>query len=1459
VEGLEDRTVLSASLALSGPQTLMVNANVAVTTSPTTTESEMQVAINPTNPLNLVGFTHDVYSHPHYDMSLFFSMDGGLTWTRRALTYTSGGGNINDGQGQQIRFDPNVAFDANGNLFVAYLAAPPDTSGDVNDNASHTLVVGRSGDGGNSFTIFYTVDQWLGADMPHLATGLAGPGTTTQAVYVTYARDWGDDSIISVSGLRYGVDSKFTSPVNVGFVSGVWESSPAVGTNGELYVAWTNYEHTNNAHSTIHVDRKLNGLWGSGNFLGNVLVRVTNMPNNANRNYPTLQPPAADRRGFGPFPSLVVDRSNGPFRGRVYLAFTDLVSGNNSDIFLTYSTNQGATWAPLGSTGNVENAASTDLFATATVDPDTGELGVAYYSSLVSPQDNSQINLWVASSTDGGATFAKTQVTTARSREASAAFASEFLEWIGLDARDGTLQAFWADNRNTIPGCPPNTFDSNIHAYTASISTHNAGNQLKVTGDGIFTLRTDPANSAFADVLHNGVLEWAGLWASLGSVSITTGSGSDTVNIENSVFGVPVSVHLGQGGGTINLCPSSQRLDNIQSNLTLENDGGQAATLNVYDNNETKNDTYTLASGLVWASVTRTNAAIITYGLGPFTAVNINGGSGDSTYLVNGTAPNCSTTLNTGTGKEMVNVSATGSGSTLAIQPNTKPFGGAKSQVTIGDIRTGLAYIKGQVSVFNGPNGDQLTIDDSADGGNHPNVSIGAGRITGLAAALNFTASSISTLTVKGGSGTSTYTISGTPTHDGMTLDTGAGAATVNVQAASVPLTVDATAVPGGNGQDVVTIGNAGSLAGITAAVTIHNGPARDQLTIDDSADGTKHANVAISATGITGLAPQPLNFTAFSISTLTVKGGSNSNTYTISGTPAATSVSLNTGTGFDTVNIQAVSASLTVTTASRIPPLGKLVGTNVISLGNASGLAGIQAPVTLGTATRLETITPTIALTVDDRGNKTTPMRYTLSNTSLSWQAQGSQPPPPLRSISYHGLKSLVLNSGQGKNTFTVTSPAPTFPVTYHGGQGSNTLIGPNSANTWTITGSNAGTLGHLTFTAVQNLTGGSDTDTFQFQPGGGLTGSIDGGPGHGSNTLDFSALPNFSVWVSLQTLTGNINYQWSFGFAHIQSLVGSPNSTKNYDQLHGPDGTTTWTINGPNAGQVGGVSFSGFGTVVGGNGLNVYKFLAGGAVLSLVGSTGPVNYANWLDYSALSTTPVTVNLTPRADGTATAMNVVNGISGIINVRGGNAGNTLTGNTLFNNWGNILIGGSGADVLTGGKGVSLLIGSKGADKIQGASGGDLLIGGSTDFDSNNAALMAILAEWQSNAPYVVRMSHLTMGGGLNGMNKLVADVTVHDDGTADSLTGGAALTPGALDWFFKGPQDTLSNYEAGELITPVGGIAPTRSPALLSFLEPTNATQCRPVLAPLWDASIGVLTLLGLARSGAPAEGSQS
>ena len=113
-----------------------------------------------------------------------------------------------------------------------------------------------------------------------------------------------------------------------------------------------------------------------------------------------------------------------------------------------------------------------------------------------------------------------------------------------------------------------------------------------------------------------------------------------------------------------------------------------------------------------------------------------------------------------------------------------------------------------------------------------------------------------------------------------------------------------------------------------------------------------------------------------------------------------------------------------------------------------------------------------------------------------------------------------------------------------------------------------------------------------------------------------------------------------------------------------------------------------------------------------------------------------------------------------------------------------------------GGQGRDILIGGAGQATLQAGAGGDILIGGTTDYDNNAAALAAVLAEWSSSDTYDNRRAHLTSGGGLNGSYQLNTG-TVHDNGLADKLYGGAGM-----DWFFAGMADVIVNKTNGEAVT---------------------------------------------------------
>jgi hypothetical protein len=148
----------------------------------------------------------------------------------------------------------------------------------------------------------------------------------------------------------------------------------------------------------------------------------------------------------------------------------------------------------------------------------------------------------------------------------------------------------------------------------------------------------------------------------------------------------------------------------------------------------------------------------------------------------------------------------------------------------------------------------------------------------------------------------------------------------------------------------------------------------------------------------------------------------------------------------------------------------------------------------------------------------------------------------------------------------------------------------------------------------------------------------------------------------------------------------------------------------------------------------------------------------------------------------------------------GGDGNDTLDATGSSAN--NVLEGGAGNDTLHAGSGRDLLVGGLGADVLNGNGGDDILIGGTTDYDSNLAALNAIMAEWgRTDADYSTRVKHLS--GSLGGLNSgfLLTTRTVHDDAASDTLSGGAGT-----DWYFAllsgANKDVIKGQVPGEVVT---------------------------------------------------------
>ncbi len=175
--------------------------------------------------------------------------------------------------------------------------------------------------------------------------------------------------------------------------------------------------------------------------------------------------------------------------------------------------------------------------------------------------------------------------------------------------------------------------------------------------------------------------------------------------------------------------------------------------------------------------------------------------------------------------------------------------------------------------------------------------------------------------------------------------------------------------------------------------------------------------------------------------------------------------------------------------------------------------------------------------------------------------------------------LIRMTVSGRRGDDTITLVGQRllPGFSTIY-GGEGEDTLIGPELENTWNIYGYNNGALnsydessgkssgGSNLFRDIEHLVGNSKNDTFSFslspsittfapRDSGHITGTIDGG--QGDNTLDFSAIDR-AVTVTMVTPTTLQTDLVEGGASNVDAVTGSSYT----DTFVGTDASTGWSI---------------------------------------------------------------------------------------------------------------------------------------------------------------------------------------------------------------------------------------------------------------------------------------------------------
>jgi hypothetical protein len=421
------------------PDSLNVKINHDATTQ---VQNEEQVCVNPKNTKELVAVWRD-FRFGYRRVGYGYSTDGGLTWTDQLFTGTP----------YPWHSDPGLTVDSLGKFYAVTLSY-------LNGAPYNGLFVYKSTNGGMSWGAPVTVvDSFYNAfEDKELIACDRTPSSYSGNLYVTWTRfDYNTNTTyIKCSRSTNGGSSFIRPPVNVSDLEGVQWPVPAVGPNGEVYIAWFDYNGPR-----IRIDKSTNGGVSFGTDIG---VQNTNGYTD-------------DLNGgilVFPFPAMDVDISGGPYNGYIYIAFMDY-GATDTDIWFTRSTNGGNTWNTRVRINDDPPGNGRDQFHPWTFVDERGVIYVVFYDRRNDP-GNLLMDVYLTQSTDGGVTWsANKRVTTVSSDPTAGLIKAGLLgEYIGLTAIGGNVHPVWTDTRL-----------GNQDVFTARVSFIRYGD---VNGDGNITI-----------------------------------------------------------------------------------------------------------------------------------------------------------------------------------------------------------------------------------------------------------------------------------------------------------------------------------------------------------------------------------------------------------------------------------------------------------------------------------------------------------------------------------------------------------------------------------------------------------------------------------------------------------------------------------------------------------------------------------------------------------------------------------------------------------------------------------------------------------------------------------------------------------------------------------------------------------------------------------------------------------
>lgn len=394
----------------------------------------LSIATSPTVPERLLLGSYTA----GYGVGYYYSINGGNTWDGNDFLPQAGAG---------AQY-PKVAFAANGDAYFLWKES----------NIPTYFWIKKSTDGGSTWlsrvgiATGYPPNYETLPHYPHLAADATPASPFANRVYMAYTEfyPYYFQSGVAPIKMKRSVEGTWYTPVNIsGNHTGTFSRGVQLATDkyGNLFAIWAIYdEDTPSPEDALGFNHSTDGgvTWANPRRA----VEISGIWGRWTHKNPDPTRPIE----VNSFPSLAIDKSGGPYRGRIYATWADNRNGD-PDIYFArlnedVTTDQGASWTGLKRVNNDQLGNGKDQWMPSITVSDQGIINIVFYDSRNDP-NNQLTETWLAQSTNGGNSFTNYRISDVAFTPYPAISEAYFGDYnIGVTTSQGYTVPCWVDNRS---------------------------------------------------------------------------------------------------------------------------------------------------------------------------------------------------------------------------------------------------------------------------------------------------------------------------------------------------------------------------------------------------------------------------------------------------------------------------------------------------------------------------------------------------------------------------------------------------------------------------------------------------------------------------------------------------------------------------------------------------------------------------------------------------------------------------------------------------------------------------------------------------------------------------------------------------------------------------------------------------------------------------------------------------